>query len=258
MADFTDLPEPGPAQRLAGKVAIVSGASSGIGEATAHELARLGAAVVLVARGADKLNPVVDAITKGGGKAVAVAGDVAAVATHAEAVKAAKERFGRIDYAVNDAGMPGRSPFLEAKPVQFDQVLATNVRSVFLSMQAQIPAMLEDGGAIVNTSSVGGLVGVPNLAMYTASKAAVIGLTKSVAVEFATRNIRINCVAPGSTETAMLSGGTPEQREALVKLSPMKRVSDPLEQTRAIVFLLADATFSTGIVLSTDGGQSVP
>ena len=162
-------------------------------------------------------------------------------------------------YAVNNAGMPGRKPFLEASPEEFRQVIATNVHGVFVAMQAQIPAILNaGGGAIVNVSSVGGLVGVPNLSMSTASKAAVIGLTKSVAIEYATTGIRINCVAPGSTDTAMLSRGTQAQRDALTQLAPMKRISDPVEQARAIVYLLVDATYSTGIVLATDGGTSVP
>ncbi len=258
--DFSlTLPDPGPTDRLAGKVAIVSGASSGIGEATARELARLGAAVVLLARGKDDLEDVAKDIETKGGTASAVVADVTNAEDHKRAVKVALDRYGRLDYAVNNAGMPGRSPFLESSPDDFLHVLRTNVYGVFTAMQAQIPAMLDaGGGAIVNTASVGGLVGVPNLSMYTASKAAVIGLTKSVALEYATKNIRANCLAPGSTDTAMLSGGTPEQREALTKLAPMKRISQPIEQARAVLYLLADATYTTGVVLSTDGGQSVP
>ena len=253
------IPAPGPDDRLASKVAIVSGASSGIGKATAQELTRLGVAVVMVARGRDKLDAAVAEIEGKGGRACAVDADVANADDHKRAVETAIDRYGRLDYAVNNAGMPGRKPFLEASPDEFAKVLATNVTGVFLAMQAQIPAILDGGGgAIVNTSSVGGLVGVPNLSMYTASKAAVIGLTKSVALEYATKGIRINCVAPGSTDTGMLASGTQQQRDALTQLAPMKRISDPVEQARAIVYLLVDATYSTGIVLATDGGQSVP
>ena len=253
------IPAPGPERRLAGKVAIVSGASSGIGRATAQELARLGAAVVLVARGRDKLDAVVSEIESAGGNACAVDADVTKPQDHQRAVDTALDRYGRLDYAVNNAGMPGRKPFLDASPDDFAKVLSTNVSGVFCAMQAQIPAILKSGGgAIVNTSSVGGLVGVPNLSMYTASKAAVIGLTKSVALEYATKGVRINCVAPGSTDTGMLASGTQEQRDALTQLAPMKRISDPVEQARAILYLLVDATYSTGIVLATDGGQSVP
>lgn len=124
-------------------------------------------------------------------------------------------------------------------------------------MRAEIPVMLDNGGgAIVNTASVGGLVGVPGLSAYTAAKHAVIGLTKSVGLEFATRNVRVNAVAPGGTNTEMLASGTQEQRDFLASLSPMKRISHPSEIAAAIVYLLADATFSTGITLSADGGQS--
>ena len=255
----SSVPEPGPDARLVGKVAIVSGASSGIGKATSQELARLGARVVLVARGRNKLDAAVAEIEAAGGQACAVDADVTKPEDHQRAVDLALDRYGRLDYAVNNAGMPGRRPFLEATPDEFAKVLATNVSGVFCAMQAQIPAMLKGGGgAIVNTSSVGGLVGVPNLSMYTASKAAVIGLTKSVALEYATKGVRINCVAPGSTDTGMLASGTQEQRDALTQLAPMKRISDPIEQARAILYLLVDATYSTGIVLATDGGQSVP
>ncbi|WSS23396.1 SDR family oxidoreductase [Streptomyces sp. NBC_01190] len=147
----------------------------------------------------------------------------------------------------------GRHPGAE----DFDRAVEVNLRGVMLAMRAEIPVMLDNGGgAIVNTASVGGLVGVPGLSAYTAAKHAVIGLTKSVGLEFATRNVRVNAVAPGGTNTEMLASGTQEQRDFLASLSPMKRISHPSEIAAAIVYLLADATFSTGITLSADGGQS--
>ena len=129
---------------------------------------------------------------------------------------------------------------------------------MFWALQAELPEIEKNGGAIVNASSVGGLVGVPGLSAYSASKWGVIGLTKSVALEYATRGVRINAVAPGSTATEMLMSGSRESRDFLISLAPVKRISEPVEIARAVVFLLADATYSTGTVLAADGGQSAP
>ncbi len=246
-------------RRLTGKVAVITGASSGIGEATARELARLGASVVLAARRLDRLQAVVADIEAAGGTAYPVVTDTTKADDLARMVDAAISQFNRLDYAVNNAGASGRGAFMDVKVEDFDRVMETNLRGVFLAMQAEIPSLLATGGgAIVNTASVGGLVGVPGLSSYVASKWAVIGLTKSVALEYATKGIRINAIAPGGTATEMLAGGTQEQRDFLASLAPMKRIADPAEIARGIVYLLADATFTTGIALPADGGQSVP
>lgn len=253
---YTNLPAI-TAQRLEGKVAVVTGASSGIGAATARALVAQGAAVVLAARRADRLDGLVAEIRSGGGRAVAQATDTTSEADLAAMVERAISEFGHLDWAVNNAGASGRGPFLKLPLEDFDRAVEVNLRGVILAMRAEIPAMLDNGGgAIVNTASVGGLVGVPGLSAYTASKHAVIGLTKSVGLEFATRNIRVNAVAPGGTNTEMLASGTQEQRDFLASLSPMKRIADPDEITAAIIYLLADATFTTGSVLSADGGQA--
>jgi NAD(P)-dependent dehydrogenase (short-subunit alcohol dehydrogenase family) len=245
------------ADRLKGKVAVVTGASTGIGAATAKMLASQGAAIVLAARRADKLAELAEEITADGGLAVAQPTDTTSESDAARMVERARTEFGHLDWAVNNAGASGRGGFLDVPMETFDHALAVNLRGVILGMRAEIPAMLDNGGgAIVNTASVGGLVGVPGLSAYTASKHGVIGLTKSVGLEFATRNIRVNAVAPGGTNTEMLASGTQEQRDFLAGLSPMKRISEPDEIAAAIVYLLADATFSTGITLSADGGQS--
>jgi A-factor type gamma-butyrolactone 1'-reductase (1S-forming) len=245
-------------RRLEGRVAVVTGASSGIGAATAHALARQGANVVLAARGRDRLESVAKEITAAGGNAIAQPTDTTNPDELARLVQRAQAEYGHLDYAVNNAGAPGRAPFLELTTEQFDNVIDVNLRGVMLAMQAEIPAMLANGGgAIVNTASVGGLVGVPNLSAYVASKHGVIGLTKSVALEYATQGIRINAVAPGGTDTAMLASGTQEQRKFLESLAPMSRLADPAEIATAIIFLLVDATYSTGITLAADGGQSV-
>ena len=248
-----------PDHRLSGKVAIVTGASRGLGESTARELGRLGASVVLAARDEKRLNHVAKGIEDTGGTAYPVVVDITQADDIRRMVDLAVERYGRLDFAVNNAGITSRKPFLEAQLEEFEKVMSTNVRSVFLCMQSEIAAMLTSGsGSIVNVSSVGGLLGVPNLSMYTMSKAAVIGLSKSVALEYATKGIRINVIAPGGMETAMLAGQSKEQREMLTSVIPMKRISDPLEVARGIIYLLVDATYSTGITLSADGGQSVP
>jgi NAD(P)-dependent dehydrogenase (short-subunit alcohol dehydrogenase family) len=245
--------------RLAGKVAVVTGASSGIGEATARELARLGACVVLAARRFDRLQAISDEIASTGGGAFPIATDATKSSDLKRAVEVARERYGRLDYAVNNAGMPGQGAFMDTSVEDFDRIATLNLRGVFLAMQAEIPAILETGaGAIVNVSSVAGLVGVPGLSMYAATKWGVIGLTKCVALEYASQGIRINAIAPGLTETEMLVGTTKEQREYLLSITPMKRVADPIEIARSVVYLLADATYATGIVLPADGAFSVP
>jgi NAD(P)-dependent dehydrogenase (short-subunit alcohol dehydrogenase family) len=245
------------AGRLSGKVAVVTGASTGIGAATARMLAAQGAAVVLAARRADKLAELADEISGSGGQAVPQPTDTTSATDLARMVDRAVTEFGHLDWAVNNAGASARGAFLEIPVEDFDRAVAVNLRGVMLAMRAEIPAMLDNrGGAIVNVASVGGLVGVPGLSAYTASKHGVIGLTKSVGLEFATRNIRVNAIAPGGTNTEMLASGTQEQRHFLASLSPMKRVSEPAEIAVGIVYLLADATFSTAITLSADGGQS--
>jgi NAD(P)-dependent dehydrogenase (short-subunit alcohol dehydrogenase family) len=216
------------AGRLNGKVAVVTGASTGIGAATARMLAAQGAAVVLAARRADKLAELADEITGNGGQAAAQPADTTSASDLARMVDRAVTEFGHLDWAVNNAGASARGAFLEIPVEDFDAAVAVNLRGVMLAMRAEIPAMLDNrGGAIVN-----------------------------VGLEFATRNIRVNAIAPGGTNTEMLASGTQEQRDYLASLSPMKRVSEPAEIAAGIVYLLADATFSTAITLSADGGQS--
>lgn len=245
--------------RFAGKVAVVTGASSGIGEATARELARLGANVVMAARRLDLLEGIAAEIEAAGGHAYPLATDATKARDLKRMVDAAEERYGRLDYAVNNAGVPGRGAFMDMAVDDFDRIAAINLRGVFLAMQAEIPRILKSGGgAIVNVSSVAGLVGVPGISLYAATKWGVIGLTKSVALEYATQGVRINAIAPGLTATEMLDGATQEEREFLLSLTPMKRISEPFEIARSVTYLLADATFSTGVALPADGGFSVP
>lgn len=245
--------------RLKDRVAVVVGGSAGIGAETARELASRGTNVVIAARRREELEEVAaSARDLGSGTVEPFVADT----TNPEDLKAlvhfAVERFGQLDYAVNNAGVSGRGSIQEIDKEFVERVLSVNLAGVFWALQAELPEIEKNGGAIVNTSSVGGLVGVPGLSAYAASKWGVIGLTKSVALEYATRGVRINAIAPGSTATEMLMSGSQESRDFLISLAPMKRISEPIEIARAIVFLLADATYSTGTVFVADGGQSTP
>jgi NAD(P)-dependent dehydrogenase (short-subunit alcohol dehydrogenase family) len=242
---------------LAGKVAVVTGASSGIGEATARELTRLGASVVMAARRFDRLKAIAAEIEASGGRAYPLATEVTQAHDLKRMVEAAEEQYGRLDYAVNNAGVSGLGAFMDMAVEDFDRIAAVNLRGVILAMQVEIPAMLRNGGgAIVNVSSAAGVSGVPGMSLYAATKWGVIGLTKSVALEYATRGIRINAIAPGLTATEMLDAVTKEEREFLLTYTPMKRISEPVEIARSVIYLLADATFTTGAVLAADGGSS--
>jgi NAD(P)-dependent dehydrogenase (short-subunit alcohol dehydrogenase family) len=252
--DITNLARNAP---LAGKVAVVTGASSGIGEATVRELTRLGASVVMTARRFDRLKAIAAEIEASGGRAYPLATDATQAYDLKRMVEVAEEQYGRLDYAVNNAGVSGQGAFMDMPVEDFDRIAAVNLRGVVLAMQAEIPAMLKSGGgAIVNVSSAAGLKGVPGMSLYAATKWGVIGLTKSVALEYATRGIRINAIAPGLTATEMLDGATKEEREFLLSVTPMKRISEPVEIARSVIYLLADATFTTGIALPADGGSS--
>lgn len=258
MSQITTTTTTNSTRRLEGTVALVTGASSGIGAATAQLLASLGSSVVLAARRADRLDEIVSAITADGGIAIAHVTDTTKAEDLQAVVDRAVEEFGHLDFAVNSAGTPGRAPFIDMPMEQFDNVMNVNLRGVVLAMRAEIPAMLANGhGAIVNVASVGGLVGVPGLSAYVTSKHAVVGLTKSVGLEFATKGIRINAIAPGGTNTDMLASGTQAQRDFLASLAPMQRISEPIEIATSIVYLLADATYAVGLTLAADGGQSV-
>ncbi len=258
MSEAEELqPAPVLDRRLQGKLAVITGASSGLGESTARELARLGAHVVPAARRFDALERIAHDIEAAGGTAHPLIADTTKPEDLKRMVQTAVDRYGRLDYAVNNAGIGDRGAILDVRVEDFDRIMATNVRGVFLAMQAEIPAILQGGGgAIVNTASVGGIVGVPGISSYVASKHAVIGLTKSVALEYATQNIRINAIAPGATKTEIYAHAPLELKEQLASYTAMKRLAEPIEIARGIIYLLADATFSTGIVLSADGGQS--
>lgn len=204
-----------------------------------------------------------DQIVADGGQAIFVRTDVAVAADHRHLVETTVKAFGRLDLAFNNAGTEqfGQS-IVELAEEEWDRVLRVNLTGVFLSMKYQIPAMLAaGGGAIVNTSSVGGLVATPGLSAYQASKHGVIGLTKVAALEYATQNIRVNAICPGGTRSEMFDRwiADPAVNAQVLAAHPIGRFSDPLEQAEVALFLLSDqASYVTGVALPVDGGLTVP
>lgn len=250
------------ARRLEGKVVLITGASAGIGEAAARRFAAEGARVVVGARRTDRLEALVADLTAMGQEGLAVPLDVTDEDSVAAAVAAAVAHYGRLDGALNNAGLTGSgSTVADIDTDYFDRVMAVNLRGVFLCLKHQIPALLAaGGGSVVNVSSVGGLIGVPTIAEYVASKWGVIGLTKSAALEGAAAGIRVNAIAPGSTRTQMWDEWLPteEAQAAVAAWSPMNQIALPDDIARLALFLLSDESrWTTGTVLAADGGQHV-
>jgi A-factor type gamma-butyrolactone 1'-reductase (1S-forming) len=252
---------------LAGKVALITGASRGIGAATARLFAREGATVVLASRGAEEMDRLVEAIKASGGEAMAVQTDVADVASVQTLIQRTVDAYGRLDIAVNNAGIAGGNrPLVEVTEEQFDQVIAVNLKGVFLGMKYEIPAMLAvGGGAIVNVSSTVGLVGFggtgAGIAPYIASKHGIVGLTKAAALEYAGQHIRVNAIAPGTTRTSVNERWIDDEqtRQRITSGIPLGRVADAVEVAEAILWLGSDAaSYVTGVTLPVDGGYIVP
>jgi NAD(P)-dependent dehydrogenase (short-subunit alcohol dehydrogenase family) len=249
------------AGRLADKVVFVTGASSGIGAAAVRRFAAEGAIVVGGSRRTDRIGALTAALVDEGLRASALACDVRDEASVAAAIAAVVARHGRIDGAFNNAGVGGgHRPIHQLPAAKFDEVIATNLRGVFLCMKHEIAAMLETGGgSIVNTSSIGGLVGGAMNGDYAASKWGLGGLTKCAALEYARRGIRVNAIAPGPTRSEMFDRWIPtdEARAAMAAHFPMNYIAAPDDMARSALFLLSDdAMWTTGVVLPCEGGAS--
>ena len=244
---------------FSGKVALVTGGTSGIGKTTAIEFARAGAKVVLTGRREKEGAQVVAEIRKLGGDAGFVRADVARDADVKGMVDFTVDKFGRLDIAFNNAGVEWMGPLDQATEAEYRRVFDINVWGVLNSMRHEIPVMLKTGGgAIVNTSSVAGHVGMGQVSIYTASKHAVEGLTKALALEFAKQNIRINAVAPGAIATEMFdrfAGKHSEVLDSLSSLIPVGRIGASEEIAAAVLYLCSDnAKFTVGTSLVVDGG----
>jgi NAD(P)-dependent dehydrogenase (short-subunit alcohol dehydrogenase family) len=242
---------------LSGKVGIVTGAANGIGRASALALAREGAALVLADRDEAEGAAACRAIAAAGGAAVFVATDVSDPAACLRMAAAAREHFGRLDFALNNAAIQGPAALLVDYPLDgWAATLATNLSGVFYCLRAEIPLMLASGGgAIVNVASISALISFQHQSAYVASKHGVLGLTKAACNEYGPRGIRCNAIAPGATETAMLPGGiSTEFRDAL----PARRAAQPEEIAEAAVWLCSPcSSYVNGACLPVDGGYLV-
>lgn len=240
-----------------GRVSIVTGASQGIGETIAGELAREGARVVLVDIQKDKLETVAGHIRESGGKAVCHEADVARLEDATRVVKAVLRDFGRIDHLVNNAGITRDNLLLRMKEEEWDAVIGVNLKGCWNFSKAVIKSMVTGRyGRIVNIASVVGLVGNPGQANYAASKAGVMGFSRAVAREVASRGITVNCVAPGYIATAMTDKLSEEVKKAFMDSIPVKRFGLPNEVAFAVKFLLSEeAAYITGQVINVNGGM---
>jgi 3-oxoacyl-[acyl-carrier protein] reductase len=241
---------------LAGHVALVTGASQGIGRACALKLASAGAAVAVAARNQEKLNELVNEITAAGGKAAAFPLDVGDEEQIKSTVKAAIAQFGKIDILVNNAGITRDQLVMRMKRADWDSVLQTNLTSAYLATQQVISSMLKQRwGRIINITSVFGQMGQAGQANYAASKAGLIGLTMAIAREVGSRNITCNAVAPGFIETAMTAVLSEDFKQTAVKQIPLGRVGSVDDVAAAVAFLSSEgASYITGHVLNVNGG----
>jgi 3-oxoacyl-[acyl-carrier protein] reductase len=242
---------------LAGRVALVTGASQGIGHACALKLATLGASIAAAARSEEKLAELVGEIEKTGGKAAAISMDVADEDQIKTGVKGAIAQFGKIDILINNAGITRDQLLMRMKRADWDAVMNTNLTSAYLCIQQVINGMLKQRwGRIINVTSIFGQMGQAGQANYASSKAGMIGLTMAVAREFASRNITANAVAPGFIETAMTSTLSEDFRESALKMIPLGRIGTSDDVANAVAFLASEeASYITGHVLNVNGGM---
>lgn len=245
---------------LHNKVAVVSGAGSGIGRAVAEAYAREGAKVVIADINESHGEETVAAIKKAGGEAFFVKADSSSAEENKKLVEAVVSKYGRLDIACNNAGMGGQAaPTGEYDPASWDKVIALNLSGVFYACRYQIEQMLKNGGgSIVNIASIHGMVAAPNSPAYTASKHGVVGLTKNIASEYGTQNIRCNAVGPGYIETPLLTDNlNKDMMQAVADKSTMKRLGKPEEIAELVLFLSSDkSSFTTGSYIIADGGYT--
>lgn len=243
--------------QLQDKVAVVTGSTKGIGKEIALEFARRGAKVVVSGRNAERAEAVCAEIKAAGGSAMAVVGDVSRMADAQQLIERALEQFGQIDVLVNNAGITRDNLLMRMKEEEWDEVLAINLKGAFNCIKSVTRQMMKQrSGRIINITSVVGQMGNAGQANYAASKAGIIGLTKSVARELASRNITCNAVAPGFIETDMTGALDEKVRESLQAQIPLGRLGSVLDVARVTAFLAGDeAAYITGQVINVDGGM---
>jgi meso-butanediol dehydrogenase / (S,S)-butanediol dehydrogenase / diacetyl reductase len=250
--------------KLDGKVGLITGAASGIGRATSLEFAREGAKVALVDLAQSGLDSLVGEIKSGGGEALAITADVSVAADARRMVDEAVRRFGRLDIIFNNAGIGYPGQLLhEIEESEWDRVLAVNLRGVFLGCKYVLPQMMKQGGIVLNTSSIAGIEGSNVFAHYSASKGAIVTLTKSIAIDYARFNIRANCICPARVDTPRIGrilDMVPEEKRAQVRRASesmhlLNRYAEPREIARVAVFLCSDdSSYMTGQAVIVDGG----
>ena len=246
---------------LDNKVILVTGGASGIGRATVNRLALDGAHVVVADRQVELAGEVVAEVKKAGGSAEVCELDVAQEGAAAAAVTAIVAAHGRLDGAFNNAGIVGPTvKLLDIDPAEWARVLAVNLTGIFSCVQAEIRQMIqqESGGSIVNTASICGLVALPHAAAYNSAKHGVVGLTKSAAIEYGPKNIRVNAVCPGFIDTPMLAQGAGASKEVLdgvIQSLPIRRIAEAGEVADVVAWLLsAQSSYVTGVAMPIDGG----
>ncbi len=250
-------------KRFESKVVLISGATSGIGEAAAKRFASEGARVVCIGRNTQRGTALVAQIKKGSGEALFVAADVTDRSQVESAVRRAVDEYGQIDVLFNNAGVELISGCAEMTEEQWDNVVDTNLKSAFLLSKYCLPWLRKSQGVIINNGSELGLVGAPNYTAYCASKGGIVLFTKALALECAESKIRVNCVCPGATETGMLKREVAHYlddqavRKSIIENIPIRRIASPEEIANTIAFLASEeAKYVTGAVLSVDGGTT--
>ena len=247
-------------QRFSDKVAFVTGAASGIGRATAVAFAAEGARVAILDLSEDALSDTAEAVRNAGAQVLTIACDVSKPEQVEAAIGQVIETFGRLDIAFNNAGVENKAaPVAEIDLAEWDKILDINLRGTFVCMKHELAQMVRQGsGVIVNTSSGAGVRGVAGGASYAASKHAIIGLTKSAALDYATQNIRVNAILPGNIETPMMDRFTNGDIQKAIDLEPVGRLGKPEEIADAVLWMSADlGRFVTGAAISVDGGWSL-